>query len=125
LIKVKGVQVAPAELESLLLDHPQVADAAVVGIKRSVIRLSRAATTLISNSDEDEVSRAYIVLKSPSSVTAKDIMDYMDVKVSKIKRLSGGIVFTNSIPKNPVCVPRPPHCVEADRTSPVKSSAGF
>jgi len=32
LIKVKGIQVAPAELEALLLDHPAVADAAVVGV---------------------------------------------------------------------------------------------
>lgn len=32
LIKVKGNQVAPAELEALLLDHPAVQDAAVVGV---------------------------------------------------------------------------------------------
>ena len=32
LIKVKGNQVAPAELEALLLDHPAIADAAVVGV---------------------------------------------------------------------------------------------
>ncbi len=34
LIKVKGVQVAPAELEAILLDHPGVSDAAVIGVKR-------------------------------------------------------------------------------------------
>jgi 4-coumarate--CoA ligase len=34
LIKVKGHQVAPAELEALLLDHPAVADAAVIGVPR-------------------------------------------------------------------------------------------
>lgn len=32
LIKVKGNQVAPAELEALLLDHPAIADVAVIGI---------------------------------------------------------------------------------------------
>lgn len=32
LIKVKGNQVAPAELEALLLEHPAVADAAVIGV---------------------------------------------------------------------------------------------
>jgi acyl-coenzyme A synthetase/AMP-(fatty) acid ligase len=32
LIKVKGLQVAPAELEALLLDHPDVQDAAVIGV---------------------------------------------------------------------------------------------
>lgn len=33
LIKVKGAQVAPAELEALLLEHPQILDAAVIGIR--------------------------------------------------------------------------------------------
>jgi 4-coumarate--CoA ligase len=32
LIKVKGLQVAPAELEAMLLDHPEVQDAAVIGV---------------------------------------------------------------------------------------------
>jgi 4-coumarate--CoA ligase len=36
LIKVKGLQVAPAELEALLLDHPDVQDAAVIGVTMSV-----------------------------------------------------------------------------------------
>jgi hypothetical protein len=96
LIKVKGVQVAPAELESLLLDHPQVADAAVIGVK----------------GEEDEVPRAYIVPKSEGAVTARDILEYMEGKVSRIKRLSGGIVFTDAIPKNPVrCPPSPLHSI--------------
>lgn len=34
LIKVKGLQVAPAELEALLLDHPDIQDAAVIGVTR-------------------------------------------------------------------------------------------
>jgi 4-coumarate--CoA ligase len=34
MIKVKGVQVAPAELEAILLDHPNVLDAAVIGVKK-------------------------------------------------------------------------------------------
>lgn len=33
LIKVRGAQVAPAELEALLLEHPLIIDAAVIGIK--------------------------------------------------------------------------------------------
>jgi len=33
LIKVRGAQVAPAELEALLLEHPSVRDAAVIGVK--------------------------------------------------------------------------------------------
>ena len=40
LIKVKGNQVAPAELEALLLDHPAVQDAAVIGVTMLVTRAS-------------------------------------------------------------------------------------
>jgi 4-coumarate--CoA ligase len=37
LIKVKGLQVAPAELEAMLLDHPEVQDAAVIGVPQYVV----------------------------------------------------------------------------------------
>ncbi|GLA34263.1 hypothetical protein AnigIFM63309_005686 [Aspergillus niger] len=85
LIKVKGNQVAPAELEALLLEHPGVADAAVIGVPRN----------------DDESPRAYIVLKSGQTATEKDIVAFMDGKVSAIKRLTGGVVFLDAIPKNP------------------------
>ena len=48
LIKVKGAQVAPSELEGRLLNHPQVADAAVIGVPHEY---------------SGEVPRAYVVLK--------------------------------------------------------------
>ncbi|KAE8346254.1 hypothetical protein BDV24DRAFT_79785 [Aspergillus arachidicola] len=57
LIKVKGNQVAPAELKDLLLEHPVVADAAVIG----------------NATDNDERPRAYVVLKSGQVASAKDI----------------------------------------------------
>ncbi|GKZ34647.1 hypothetical protein AbraIFM66950_004961, partial [Aspergillus brasiliensis] len=85
LIKVKGNQVAPAELEALLLEHPGVADAAVIGVPRN----------------DDEAPRAYIVLKSGQTATEEDIVAFMDGKVSAIKRLTGGVVFVDAIPKNP------------------------
>ncbi|GAQ41821.1 hypothetical protein AtubIFM55763_002812 [Aspergillus tubingensis] len=85
LIKVKGNQVAPAELEALLLEHPGVADAAIIGVPRN----------------DDESPRAYVVLKSGQTATEKDIMAFMDGKVSAIKRLTGGVVFVDAIPKNP------------------------
>ncbi|KAL2869275.1 acyl--CoA ligase [Aspergillus lucknowensis] len=85
LIKVKGNQVAPAELEAILLEHPAVADAAVIGVPL----------------DNDESPRAYIVLKPGKSATAGDIIKFMDGKVSRIKRITGGVVFQDSIPKNP------------------------
>ncbi|KAL4999116.1 hypothetical protein BDV10DRAFT_200777 [Aspergillus recurvatus] len=85
LIKVKGNQVAPAELEAILLEHPAVADAAVIGVPK----------------DDDEAPRAYISLKPGKTAAAKDIMAFMEGKVSRIKRITGGVVFVDSIPKNP------------------------
>jgi 4-coumarate--CoA ligase len=46
--------------------------------------------------------RAYIVLKEGSCLSENDILRFMEAKVSKIKTLSGGIVFTGTIPKTPV-----------------------
>ncbi|KAF5027054.1 hypothetical protein F66182_823 [Fusarium sp. NRRL 66182] len=85
LIKVKGNQVAPAELEAVLLDHSEIADAAVVGIPYQ----------------EDEVPRAYIVKKPGSQITEKEVMGWMDAKVARYKRLKGGVAFVDMIPKNP------------------------
>ncbi|KAM5461387.1 putative 4-coumarate--CoA ligase [Microsporum canis] len=85
LIKVKGNQVAPAELEGVLLDHPAVADAAVIGITR----------------DGEEYPRAYITLKPGTKATAKEIINYMKQNVAPTKRITGGVVFIEEIPKNP------------------------
>ncbi|KAF2452189.1 acetyl-CoA synthetase-like protein [Karstenula rhodostoma CBS 690.94] len=88
LIKVKGLQVAPAELEALLLDHPSVQDVAVIGI------------TL----NDEELPRAYIVPRTPSQATpqvADAIKTWLAERVSRAKRLDGGVVFMEAIPKNP------------------------
>ncbi|OQE40883.1 hypothetical protein PENCOP_c005G08809 [Penicillium coprophilum] len=85
LIKVKGNQVAPAELEALLLEHPAISDVAVIGV--------------ISNNDERP--RAYVVLTPGQSATAKEIVHFIDDKVSAFKRITGGVVFLDAIPKNP------------------------
>ncbi|EAA31676.3 acetyl-CoA synthetase-like protein [Neurospora crassa] len=86
LIKVKGNQVAPAELEGLLLEHPEVADAAVIGV----------------TINGEEVPRAYIVRQNPKSkITGQEIAGWMAGKVTRYKQLKGGVVFTDNIPKNP------------------------
>jgi len=82
---VKGNQVAPAELEGLLLDHPAIQDAAVVGV-------------IIAG---EELPRAYIVLQEGASVTPKEVAGWLSEKVSRHKRLVGGVVITDTIPKNP------------------------
>ncbi|KAH7132286.1 4-coumarate-CoA ligase-like protein [Dendryphion nanum] len=89
LIKVKGLQVAPAELEALLLDNPDVQDAAVIGV---------------TNSDGEELPRAYIVPQSQEKATpevAQKIRSWLAERVSKAKRLEGGVIFLDAIPKNP------------------------
>ncbi|KAK2140241.1 hypothetical protein LSH36_1425g00001 [Paralvinella palmiformis] len=62
LIKVKGLQVAPAELENLLLTHPAVQDVAVIGKPDGMA---------------GELPRAYVVLKSGVKATEEDIANYV------------------------------------------------
>lgn len=81
---MKGFQVAPAELEEILRDHPCVADAAVIGVPDHV---------------NGEAPKAFVVAKSDVRVTKKDIEDFVNSKVTEYKRLKGGIVFLKSIPK--------------------------
>lgn len=85
LIKVKGFQVPPAELEEILRDHPAVADAAVIGVPHP---------------KSGEVPRAYIVKKKDANATENDIKEYIRAKVAKYKRLEGGVEFIEAIPKN-------------------------
>ena len=52
-------------------------------------------------SNDDERPRAYVVLKPGHSATDEDIVKFMDDKVSRIKRITGGVAFLDAIPKNP------------------------
>lgn len=52
-------------------------------------------------SNDDERPRAYVVLKPDQGATAEDIIKFMDGKVTTVKRITGGVVFTDAIPKNP------------------------
>ncbi|KAI5286621.1 hypothetical protein KEM54_006639 [Ascosphaera aggregata] len=93
LIKVKGFQVAPAELEALLLLHPAIADAGVIGVTRQVL-------TEHERLEYEELPRAYVVLKAGATVTEKEIVDFISERVHKTKRLTGGVKFIDAIPKN-------------------------
>lgn len=90
LIKYKGFQIAPDELEQILLSHEAVADVAVVGIQEG--------------KDQGEVPRAFIVSTPSFSATleqdAERIIAWVDSKVAPYKRLRGGIRFVESIPRN-------------------------
>ena len=89
LIKYKGFQVAPAELEGLLISHPKINDVAVVGVYNK----ERAT----------EVPRAYIVPApriEASQSTADDIIAWLQAKVASHKRLRGGVRFVDEVPKS-------------------------
>lgn len=91
LIKYKGFQIAPDELEQVLLSHEAVADVAVVGIQEG--------------KGKGEMPRAYIVLHASLPLNgeqeaAERIIAWMGSKVAPCKRLRGGIQFVESIPRN-------------------------
>ncbi|ENH69234.1 4-coumarate--CoA ligase [Fusarium oxysporum f. sp. cubense race 1] len=83
LIKVKGFQVAPSELEGHLLEHEGVLDCAVIRVLRN----------------GQEHPQAHVVRKKPGA-TAESILSFMDKRLSPVKRITGGIVFTDAIPKS-------------------------
>ncbi|KAF5024605.1 hypothetical protein F66182_3368 [Fusarium sp. NRRL 66182] len=83
LIKVKGFQVAPSELESHLLQHQGVQDCAVIRVLRN----------------GKEQPQAHIVRTKPD-VTPESILAFMDKRLSAHKRITGGIIFTDVIPKS-------------------------
>jgi acyl-CoA synthetase (AMP-forming)/AMP-acid ligase II len=82
LIKYKGFQIAPAELEALLLAHPCVADAAVVPMPDAIA---------------GEVPKAFVVLRSPAS--SVDLAAHVAEHVAPYKRLRA-IEFVDAIPKS-------------------------
>jgi len=84
LIKFKGFQVAPAELEALLLTHPAIADAAVIGVP---------------DDEAGERPRAFIVLKPGQEASPADITEFTAEHVATYKVVHD-IVFTEEIPKS-------------------------
>lgn len=87
LIKVRGYQVAPAELEALLLTHENVDDAAVISVK---------------SEESGELPIAYVVMKSDITsqhTREEDIKEWVKERVAPYKRLEG-VIFIDEIPKS-------------------------
>jgi acyl-CoA synthetase (AMP-forming)/AMP-acid ligase II len=95
LIKYKGYQVPPAELEAVLLTHPQIADAAVVGVR--------------DPESGEEVPKAFVVRQPSGGDTAADegaadlteaaVMDFVAGQVAAYKKVRQ-VAFIDAIPKS-------------------------
>lgn len=83
LIKYKGLQIAPAELEGVLLAHPAVADAAVIPVP---------------DAEAGEIPKALVVLRSPA--TADELMAFVASRVAPYKRVRQ-LAFVDAVPKSP------------------------
>lgn len=74
LVKVKGFQVPPAELEAILRTHPDVQEAAVVGIP---------------DARSGEVPKAFVLPKKGRNPSEEDVQNFLKGKVSEYKELKG------------------------------------
>lgn len=81
------MQVAPAELEGILEAHPAVFDAGVIGVPHG----------------DTEAPKAFVVLTpaSKGKISEKELSQYVQDKVANYKRLRGGLVFIDAVPRSP------------------------
>lgn len=86
LIKYKGYQVSPSEIETILLSHHDIKDAAVT-----------------AKPDErcGEVPVAFVVKVAGAKITAQEVQEFIKQKLSQQKWLHGGVQFVDAIPKSP------------------------
>jgi acyl-CoA synthetase (AMP-forming)/AMP-acid ligase II len=85
LIKYKGYQVAPAELEAVLINHPEIADAAVIGVPEK--------------ESGEELPKAFVVRAQGSELTEDAVMAYMAEKVAPHKKIRF-VEFIDEVPKS-------------------------
>ena len=83
MIKVSAWSVAPAELESVLLEHPAVREAAVIGVP---------------DAQTGEAPRAFVALRPGETATAEQIIEFVGGKVAKYKTIRD-VVFVDTVPK--------------------------
>lgn len=84
LIKVRGYQVAPAEIEEQLRLHPKILDACVIGLPHLI---------------NGEVPKAFVVKRPNAVISEQEIQDYIAKKLTAYKHLKGGVEFVDAIPR--------------------------
>ncbi|KAJ8766098.1 hypothetical protein K2173_020614 [Erythroxylum novogranatense] len=84
LIKHNGYQVAPAELEAVLLSHPKIADAAVIPVE---------------DEESGEIPMAYVVRASGSEITEQQVIQFVANQVAPYKKVRR-VDFIGAIPKS-------------------------
>ncbi|MDG4664728.1 4-coumarate--CoA ligase family protein [Mycobacterium sp. 236(2023)] len=84
LIKYKGYQVPPAELEAVLLSHPDIADAAVIGVR---------------DDEGEEVPKAFVVKQADAALSEADVIEFVAGQVSPYKKVRQ-VQFIDAIPKS-------------------------
>lgn len=86
LIKVRGFQVSPSEIEDVVRGCPGVADVAVVGVEDA--------------GRNGEVPRAFVVKLTDGHITEAEIKAWVKTRLTAYKELAGGVVFVDAIPRN-------------------------
>ncbi|GMY29624.1 4-coumarate--CoA ligase-like 6 [Fagus crenata] len=84
IIKYNGFQIAPADLEAVLISHPEILDVAV---------------TAVLNEEFGEIPVAFVVRKHGSKLSQAAVMDYVAEQVAPYKKVKK-VIFTDSIPKS-------------------------
>lgn len=99
LIKVRGWQVAPAEVEAILLTHPSIINAAVIGrpVSDGAGEVPRAYVQLKPKLP-DHAAASYGVVEE-KEVTEEDVKQYIKDRLARYKWLDGGVRFVDSIPR--------------------------
>ncbi len=85
MIKYKGFGIAPAEIESLLMEHPAVMDSAVIGVP---------------DDEAGELPKGFVVIRPGHSATPEEIVDFVNGKLAGYKKLHQ-VEFIDAIPKVP------------------------
>ena len=84
MIKYRGYQIAPAELEAIIMEHPAVKDCAVVGIPEENL---------------GEIPKAFIVKREGQPLSGEEVMAFVAERVAPYKKIRD-VAFIREIPKN-------------------------